>query len=132
MLPAGYLTMAGFDPAEDHIGPFYFKPVESGFEFMLVAAQKHCNAVGIVHGGVLMTFADYCACMQATNNYAVESCVTLSFNSEFIAAAEIGSNLQCKVEINRKTGSLVFLSGKITTTDQLILTFSTVLKRLRS
>ena len=84
----GYKVLSGADPAEDYIGPFYFKETESGYDFVFQANQNHCNMTGIVHGGVLMTFADYCLCMVATDAYA-EDCVTVSFNSEFISAGEI-------------------------------------------
>ena len=29
----GYKVLSGADPAEDYIGPFYFKETESGYDF---------------------------------------------------------------------------------------------------
>ena len=131
MIPKHYETDPGFDPAEDYIGPFYCAVVDDQLRFIFEAGQKNCNAEGIVHGGVLMTFADYCLCMAATNRYDGESCLTVSFSCEFVATAEIGNLVECDVEVTRKTGSMVFLTGKVRVGATVVMTFSTVVKRLR-
>ena len=127
---SGYKTLVGADPAEDYIGPFYYKALASGYDFAFKASQNHCNMTGIVHGGVLMTFADYCLCMAATDAYA-EDCVTVSFNSEFISAGEIDHIISGAAHVTLKTGSMVFVRGEITQDDQIVMTFSAVVKRLR-
>ena len=109
MLPEQFQTEPGFDPAEDHIGPFYFTEEDGELHYAFEADQTHCNTHGIVHGGVLMTFADYSLCMQATNHYAQETCITISFNSAFVSAAEIGSMVECNVVTTRKTVSVNLL-----------------------
>tara|TARA_R110002072_G_scaffold1598_6_gene13594 strand:- start:8036 stop:8434 length:399 start_codon:yes stop_codon:yes gene_type:complete len=132
MLPTDYQTEPGFDAAEDHIGPFYFRRTNGPMDCAFLAAAKHCNANGTVHGGVLMTFADYALCMAATNGYDGESCVTVSFSSEFLSAAELGTVISCVPKVNRVTGSMAFLTGEVIAGEQICLTFSAVVKRLRS
>ena len=131
-LSEDFQTEPGFDPAEDHIGPFYFRQVGGEMECAFVAEQKHCNANGTVHGGVLMTFADYALCMAATDGYEGESCVTVSFSCEFLAAAELQGVVSCKPKVTRKTGGMVFLTGEVMCNEALCLTCSAVVKRLRS
>jgi acyl-coenzyme A thioesterase 13 len=128
--PAGYETDKGQDPAEDHIGPFYYRRVGAGYEFAFLAGPQHANANQTLHGGVLMTFADYSLCMVATQGYENESCVTVSFSSEFIAAAEVGQVVTCTAEVVRQTRSLVFMRGDIRVGEQILLNFSSVVKRL--
>ena len=128
--PAGYQTDSGYDQAEDHIGPFYFKHEGDAYEFAFLAGAQHCNANQIVHGGVLMTFADYGLCMVATDGYEAESCVTVSFNSEFVAAAEIGQIVTCQAEVMRKTRSMVFVRGQVYAQNEIVMSFSAVVKRL--
>jgi acyl-coenzyme A thioesterase PaaI-like protein len=128
--PAGYQTDAGSDRAEDHIGPFYFKRDGADYDFAFLAAGHHCNANNIVHGGVLMTFADYGLCMVASDGYQAESCLTVSFNCEFVAATEAGQIVSCRAEIVRKTGSMVFVRGDISAAGQVVMNFSAVVKRL--
>jgi uncharacterized protein (TIGR00369 family) len=128
--PEGYSTDPGFDPAEDYIGPFYYRKDESGWSYAIKAEARHCNTNGIVHGGVLMTLADFGLCMQATNHYDKESCVTVSFNCEFVAAAQIGDLIECTAGVTRKTGSMAFVRGEVFTGETVVMTFSAVVKRL--
>ena len=130
--PGTMIVQTGFDPAEDHIGPFYFEPKDSdgfgGYGFQLKAT--HCNAMGSVHGGVLMTFADFALCMAATDHYETETCVTVSFSCEFLRGADLGQIISCQPRINRKTGSLVFVSGECVVDGDACFSFSSVVKRL--
>jgi len=130
-VPEGYKTDPGFDPAEDHIGPFCYKEDGQGYCYAFRAGEQHCNAHGIVHGGVLMTFADYCLCMEATDHYKEETCVTVSFNGEFVSAGKIGELIECRAAVTRKTGSMAFVRGDVYAGDDVIFTFSSVVKRLR-
>jgi acyl-coenzyme A thioesterase PaaI-like protein len=129
--PAGYDTDKGQDPAEDHIGPFYYRLLDGEYEFAFLAGPEHANANDTLHGGVMMTFADYSLCMVATDGYENESCVTVSFSSEFIAAAEVGQVITCKAEVVRKTGSMVFVRGDVRAGEQILLNFSSVVKRMQ-
>lgn len=127
--PDDFRTETGLDAAEDHIGPFWHAVDDEGPLYAFLAEDRHCNANGTVHGGVLMTFADYAQCMAATGNYDGETCVTVSFASEFIAAAPIGSLVTCRVEITRKTRSMAFVRGVVHADDATVLTCSSVLRR---
>lgn len=130
-IPDGFTTRAGLDPAEDHIGPFYTREEESGFRSVFVPEAKNCNLNGDVHGGVLVAFADYALCISATDWYAEESCTSISFNCEFVSSAGQGSLVECLPQVTRKTGSMVFVTGEMTCGDETIMTFSSVVKRLR-
>lgn len=131
-LPDGYLTDAAssalFDPAEDHIGPFYFKKVGDRWRFAFVAETRHCNTFDIIHGGVLMTFADFCLCLDATDHYVEESCVTVSFNCEFVAAGKKGDLIESKPELVRKTRTMAFVRGTVFSADRTLLSYSAVVK----
>lgn len=132
-IPDGFTTDPGFDAAEDHTGPFYYRSLDDGrYECGFVAALKNCNVNGLVHGGVLMTFADFALCIAATDHYEAESCTTVSFSADFVAAVNSGELVLCTPEITRKTGSLVFVTGAITSEGQTAMTFSAVVKRLRN
>jgi|TARA_B110000977_G_scaffold177891_1_gene234913 acyl-coenzyme A thioesterase PaaI-like protein len=130
-IPDRYSTDPGFDPAEDHTGPFYYHQTAEGFDCLFLPKAKNCNVNGLVHGGVLMTFADFSLCMAATNHYKEESCSTISFSSEFVSAASIGALIRCMPKVIRKTGSLVFVSGELESDGDVVMAFSAVVKRLR-
>ena len=130
--PGNMIVQSDFDPAEDHIGPFYYAPKESSevgvYGFKL--KDHHCNAMGSVHGGVLMTFADFALCMAATDHYETETCVTVSFACEFLTGASLGQVILSRPRINRKTGSLVFVAGECLVEGGACFSYSAVVKRL--
>ena len=127
----GYATDPGFDQAEDHVGPFYYRQTDTGYECAFVPGDKNCNVNGLVHGGILMTFADFALCIAATNHYDAESCATVSFSADFVNAAQKAEQVTCEPVITRKTGSLVFVTGALMSAGDIVMTFSAVVKRLR-
>lgn len=136
--PEDFTTAPGFDPAEDHIGPFYFLKVDDSDEnavihqnlFAFEVASRHCNEFDSVHGGVLMTFADFALCRAAAEHYQVETCVTVSFACDFLAGASLGSLITCEPRVNKRTGSLAFVSGDLMVNDGIVFSFNSVVKRL--
>jgi len=130
-MPEGYITNTGMDPAEDYVGPFFYRIHADGYTSAFIPAAKNCNLNGDVHGGVLVTFADFALCVAATDNYAEESCTSISFNCEFVAAGKEGELIECSPIITRKTGSMVFVRGSLISSGETLMTFSSVVKRLR-
>lgn len=130
-MPDGYISNPGLDPAEDYIGPFFYRLHSEGYTSAFIPIAKNCNLNGDVHGGVLVTFADFALCVAATDNYAEESCTSISFNCEFVAAGKEGELIECTPMITRKTGSMVFVTGTLTSSGETLMTFSSVVKRLR-
>ena len=130
-MPEVYITNTGMDPAEDYVGPFFYRIHADGYTSAFIPAAKNCNLNGDVHGGVLVTFADFALCVAATDNYAEESCTSISFNCEFVAAGKEGELIECSPIITRKTGSMVFVRGSLISSGETLMTFSSVVKRLR-
>ena len=97
-----------------HVGPVYHRTVEGRKEFAVRTDERHGNLVGIVHGGMLLTFAD-----RALSIVVREACdgaraVTIEMSSQFVGAAQIGDLVETVPEIVRKTASLVFVRGTLT------------------
>ena len=128
-IPEDYAHWEG-DAAEDNIGPFFFKFEAGLLKSAFRVEARHCNSHGSIHGGVLMTFADYTLCVAA-NGGTQESVSTVTCNNEFIAPALPGDLLIGTGEIMRKGGSLVFIRVVIRSGEQVVLTSSAVVKRLR-
>lgn len=119
------------DPAEDHVGPFFFKPQGEGrVQTVFRPRLHHCNTYGGVHGGVLMTFADYTLCLAAMQS-ETDTAVTVSATCEFLDAAREGELLAGEGEVMRMTGSLVFTRAVICAGERVVMTASAVLKRVR-
>ena len=127
--PSGFSQLKGISPAEDDIGPFYYLKEGPDLRCGFLVRSKNCNGLGTVHGGVLMSFADYSSTMSALRGVQ-ENCATISFNCQFLASARLGDWIEATAEVVQRTRSLCFLTGKVILDDLPILTFQTVVKRL--
>ena len=128
-VPEGFKHYSGYSPAEDNIGPFYYRKTGDELELGMRVAEVHSNGLGAIHGGVLLAFADYAATMLALSGVK-EKCVTVSLNSDFLAPAKIGDWLQGSGMVIKRTGSLTFLRGELAVGDKPVLSFQSVLRRL--
>lgn len=112
-------------------GPFYFKKIGDGYISRFRAAPKHMNAGGVMHGGCLMTFADFALFSIANDHFQDCYGITVAFNCEFISGAKSGALMEAKGDVIRAGGSIVFVRGMVTADDEVVLNFSGTLKKLR-
>jgi uncharacterized protein (TIGR00369 family) len=120
------------DPFELHAGPFYARRNEAGQMVCAFRAErKHMNGSGNMHGGCLLTFADYALFCIAEEALKDTGSVTASLNGEFIDAAVEGELIEATGEVVRAGGSLVFIRGMISTGGRPLLNFSAIVKKVR-
>ena len=128
-IPEGYKHYHGLSPAEDNVGPFYYRKEGGELYLGLLAGEKHANGMGAVHGGILLCYADYAATMLALSGVK-ENCVTINLNSDFLAPAHLGDWIEGTGTVVKRTGSLTFLRGELSVKGNPVLTFQSVLRRL--
>ena len=132
---AGWYHYEPSDRFEDHTGPFYCKPggdgPDAGVVCGFVPEAKNCNAGGNVHGGAVMTFADYALFMIAGGMDASVHGVTVTCNVEFVDSAEPGKLLTARGEVIRAGFSMIFVRVIISDGDRPVTVFSGTLKKLR-
>jgi uncharacterized protein (TIGR00369 family) len=120
------------DPYELLSGPFYARRDGDGRMVCAFRAErKHMNGHGAMHGGCLMTFADYALFCIATDHIQDVGSVTAQMSCEFIDAAHEGDLVEANGEVIRAGASLVFLRGMVTTGGRPLLSFSAILKKIR-
>ena len=129
-LPSDYQVYEYDDPFEDHVGPLGYKVVDGTITFAFLADARHRNTAGTVHGGMLMTFADFALCLTATWDQPGEKCVTVSCNSEFVAPGRPGDLIEASGEVVRRTKSLTFVRGQVYADDRFLLNYSAIVKRI--
>lgn len=122
----------GWDLVEDEgfiatVGPIYERESVYGFR----AAQKHANLIGVVHGGMLMSFADRAMGIAAIRAAEGASCVTIQLEMKFLDAGRMGDWITAQPFLMKRTGSLVFLRGEVRDGERLIATADGVWKILR-
>ena len=128
-IPDRYRHWQG-DTAEDYIGPFFFYMDGEHPRTAFRVQARHCNAHQTVHGGVLMSFADYTLCLGANGGSEAESVVTVSCNNEFVAPASEGELVTGEAETIRRGRNIVFMRCALCVGEQIVLTSSAVIKRL--
>ena len=131
---AGWSTYGeyGHEPFEDHAGPFYARLDENGQVVCGFRADAHhMNGSGFMHGGALMTFADFSIFVIAREALTGHGSVTASMNCEFVDAGREGELIECRGEVVRAGASMVFVRGIISTDGRPLLNFSSIIKKLR-
>lgn len=126
----GWLTWAGLDPWETRTGPFHFRAEPDGIRCAFLVEQRHLNLMGAVHGGCLMTFADFALFAIAYPVIGGSPAVTVSLQGDFVAAAGEGDRIEATGEVVRAGRSLVFVRGLLHVAGRSILNFSGIIKKL--
>ena len=130
---AGWHQYPGGDPFEDLAGPFYCRIDEKGERVCAFRAErKHMNGGMFMHGGCVMTFADFSLFWIAQEAIAGSRSVTATFNGEFVGSAGIGDLVECSGEVVKAARSMVFVRGIISNAsrnDEPMMSFSSVLKK---
>lgn len=130
---AGWSTWsAGADPYETAIGPFCFKLDGERAVSAFQPRRDHLNGGGTIHGGALMSFADFSLFSIAHAAVKDVKAVTLTCNSEFLAGGVPDELVQSTGEVLRETRSLIFVRGIITQLDRPLLAFSGTLKKIET
>ena len=128
----GWMTWSrGADPFETVLGPFCFKLEGEHVRCAFEPKQHHLNGGGKIHGGALMSFADFslfCFAHKALADGV--RAVTLTCNSEFISAGDLDGWIEADGEVLRDTRSLLFVRGLITQRSRAVLAFSGALKKI--
>jgi uncharacterized protein (TIGR00369 family) len=120
------------DPFEHLTGPFHCRRDDAGRMICAFRAEaRHMNGGGFIHGGCLMTFADYALFCIAEDALKDTGSVTASLNAEFIDAAVAGDLIEATGETVRAGASLVFIRGLVTTAGRPLLNFSGIVKKVR-
>lgn len=97
-----------------HIGPFYEIALESGMRRALLLDHRHLNPEGVVHGGVLTSFADFVLYRGIGDDIGHElRFATIELNCQFLAAAFPNRWIYGEAHILRRTSSLIFAAGEL-------------------
>ena len=128
--PPGFTETRLIDPFERHVGPIYEQGAVGAKRFGLRIGARHVNMRGVIHGGMLMTFADATFGQVAWDATDRADVVTLNMQSQFLAPAKEGDWLEVAPVVTRKTRSLLFLRGDFSVDGAPVFSVSSVWKIL--
>ncbi|MCI4645986.1 MAG: PaaI family thioesterase [Hyphomonadaceae bacterium] len=114
------------------VGPFFFRLEGETPVAAFRAERRHMNGAGVVHGGCLLSFADFS--LFAIANHAMDGGygLTVALTSEFLSGPKEGALVEARGEVLRAGGSLIFVRGIVTGDGVPCLNFSGTIKRLRN
>ena len=108
-VPDGFEPLFRTSPYIDLLGPIYNKKTDSGLLVGLRAQEKHCNARGLVHGGVFSSLADialgYNAAFQGDEPKPM---VTASLTLDYAGSASMGDWIQIETDVQKVGRSMAF------------------------
>ena len=108
-----------------HLGGLDLKKInETHYEFIVEVKEMHLNTGNIAHGGFLSTIADTGMGTAAHRVAGDRRCVTINLDVKFISAGQLGDKLKGKVEILKKTKTLVFINCKISNDKEIVVSAS--------
>lgn len=119
------------DPYETRSGPFYHRREDSGaYVSAFRAEQRHMNGGGFMHGGCLLTFADFALFAIATDELKGDHAVTLNLAGDFLGAVQDGALVEARGEVTRGGGKTIFVRGLVTGDGAPALSFTGIIRRL--
>ena len=108
-----------------HLGGLELKKInETHYKFIVEVKEIHLNTGKIAHGGFLSTIADTGMGTAAHRIAGDRRCVTINLDVKFISAGKLGDKLKGKVEILKKTKTLVFINCKISNDKEIVVSAS--------
>lgn len=129
-VPAGFAPIDGPSPFGRLLGPIHERPEEGGaFARGLRIEDRHTNLGGVVHGGVLMSFADV-VLGTVSYRHAGRPGASIRMVSDFVAPARVGDWLEGRGAVTKATRSIVFAAGELTVDGRTILTMAGTYKLL--
>jgi len=108
-MPEGFEPLFRSSPYLDLLGPLYNKKAEDGLVIGFVAQEKHCNARGLVHGGMLSSLADVALGYNAAfSQKPPVPMVTASLTIDYAGAAKLGDWIHIETDLQKVGRTMAF------------------------
>ena len=128
--PPGFSETKLADPFEIYVGPVFHEGELGTRRFAFRVDERHVNMRGILHGGMLMTFADLSLGQAVWDLTANAPCVTLNMQTQFLKPAKAGDLVEVAPQLVRRTRALLFMRGDFKVGKEIIFTAASVWKLL--
>jgi uncharacterized protein (TIGR00369 family) len=112
-------------------GPLYLKKLERGIALGFRVERRHCNPMGICHGGMIATFCDMLLPISAhylSQDLGRRFLPTISLQIDYLAPSKLGAWVQGEAQLLRSTRSMVFMQGLVSADGEAVARVSGVFK----
>lgn len=131
---------------EEAAGPYYYSPTKRRARF--VVEERHCNQLGMCHGGALLTFADFSLFVIGAEHTRTPAhperppYLTASFQTHFLRIVKLGSIVEATGEVlsTGRNGDMLVIRGDLRVVDDaakdasssrdVVLSFDATIKRV--
>lgn len=111
-VPAGFEPLFRTSPFLEMLGPFFCRRTKNALVIGLRVEDKHTNARGTAHGGLLLTLADialgYTAAFSADPPLSL---TTANISADLAGHARVGDWVEAHVDIQKIGSRLVFANA---------------------
>lgn len=111
--PSDFRLVERNSPFLKHVGDSYIGERDGRRIVVQPTAPHLLNTGGLVHGGVLMNFADNAFCTEIALATGGMAPITTAFSAEFLSAGKLGPLLSSAVEMLRTTRTTAFVRGVV-------------------
>lgn len=115
MPPPGYRPIIGLDGFIADNGPVFVKQEEDGTLIFGCRVMPHmCNPLGVAHGGWVATLCDVALPLTArltVPELADNFMLTVNLSVDYMQGPKLGSWVECRGRILKRTKRMVFLDG---------------------
>ena len=129
-IPSGFVLAAAGSGFASRNATFYGQWANERLLLGFRVAEQHTNLGGVLHGGMLATFADtllpYAAMYQALGGRRFLP--TISLQIDYLAPAAIGAWVQGSADVLRMTRNMIFMQAILTADDVPIARVSGIFK----
>jgi uncharacterized protein (TIGR00369 family) len=112
------------------VGPLWQRGEGEDIAFGFIAEEKHLNRRNVVHGGMLMAFADQALGLTAREANEALPQATIQLDTQFIAPVAVGEFVETKAQVVRRTRSVLFMRGTLTVEGRIVASVSGIWKVL--
>lgn len=119
-IPPGFEPHFRQSPVTDPWEPLYIKRSGPDIILALRIDRKHCNARGLLHGGVIAALADNAMGMSCILQMENVSALTVNIAVDFLHVGKIGHWLEVRARPDKLGRTLSFANAQIFADDDLI------------
>ncbi|MDG5748517.1 PaaI family thioesterase [Qipengyuania sp. XHP0207] len=118
------------DAFETRAGPFYMREIDGERVSAFRAGPEHMNGAGSMHGGCMMTFADFALFTIAQEELGENFGVTINLSGDFLGGISVGQMVEARGEVTRGGGKTIFVRGLVTGDGTPALSFTGIIRKI--
>ncbi|MBT4042043.1 MAG: PaaI family thioesterase [Rhodospirillaceae bacterium] len=125
--PTGFIHSGHRGPYTTHNGPYFHKIVDDQFWHGLRVMDRHCNAHGSLHGGMMTSFADGLLATAVWHHAKLRG-VTVRMVCDLVGAVAAGAWLEGTARITGQDDDIAFTAAEAYADGKLVFTATGVFR----